>query len=292
MALFGKKDPCAICGGAVKGLLPHKIEKQLVCKECYGTVDLPDDVISNITLKEFKQYREFRSQNDLLKEHFSATHTIDLGIFSPKIQIDTGSKMFCVGLGFDLDKTIFEGKDIVSFVIKEDAITLYEGNVNGLEHFPSTVPDCIRSMTSDVKFIEMNRNLKNLAVAFGAENQNTSNENRIDLPNPFEKYNIEIRVNHPYWRIINAQMSAPTINNDRPDLAEYMRNYSESSLLMEELANALMEIAFSGAQVQSTPSSSNQPDAVDEIRRFKELLDQGIITEDEFAAKKRQLLGL
>lgn len=33
-------------------------------------------------------------------------------------------------------------------------------------------------------------------------------------------------------------------------------------------------------------------DAADEIKKFKELLDMGIITQDEFDAKKKQLLGL
>ena len=30
----------------------------------------------------------------------------------------------------------------------------------------------------------------------------------------------------------------------------------------------------------------------DEIRQYKKLMDEGIITEEEFAAKKKQLLGL
>jgi len=33
-------------------------------------------------------------------------------------------------------------------------------------------------------------------------------------------------------------------------------------------------------------------DAADEIRKFKGLLDDGIITQEEFDAKKKQLLGL
>jgi len=31
--------------------------------------------------------------------------------------------------------------------------------------------------------------------------------------------------------------------------------------------------------------------SADEIKRFKELLDQGVITQDEFEIKKKQLLG-
>ena len=38
--------------------------------------------------------------------------------------------------------------------------------------------------------------------------------------------------------------------------------------------------------------SAHQLSAVDEIRRYKELMDEGIITEEEFQAKKKQLLGL
>jgi hypothetical protein len=33
-------------------------------------------------------------------------------------------------------------------------------------------------------------------------------------------------------------------------------------------------------------------DPVAEIQKYKTLLDQGIITEEEFTAKKRQLLGI
>ena len=43
----------------------------------------------------------------------------------------------------------------------------------------------------------------------------------------------------------------------------------------------------------SAPTPSGQEISVaDEIRKFKGLLDDGIITEEEFAAKKKQLLGL
>ena len=44
-------------------------------------------------------------------------------------------------------------------------------------------------------------------------------------------------------------------------------------------------------QEATKPESGNNSDA-DEIMRFKNLLDSGIIIQDEFDAKKRQLLGL
>ena len=47
--------------------------------------------------------------------------------------------------------------------------------------------------------------------------------------------------------------------------------------------------------VQAPPRPQAAPvvqDAADEIRKYKELLDMGAITQEEFDAKKRQLLGL
>lgn len=51
------------------------------------------------------------------------------------------------------------------------------------------------------------------------------------------------------------------------------------------------------AKLDQIIASSNQPTTaskseVDEIRKYKELLDDGIITQEEFDAKKKELLGL
>ena len=43
-------------------------------------------------------------------------------------------------------------------------------------------------------------------------------------------------------------------------------------------------------QPQTFGGSSAQPSPAEEIRKFKGLLDDGIITQEEFEAKKRQLL--
>ena len=43
----------------------------------------------------------------------------------------------------------------------------------------------------------------------------------------------------------------------------------------------------------SSPTSvAPQMDNPDTIRKYKQLLDDGIITKDEFEAKKREILGL
>ena len=50
-----------------------------------------------------------------------------------------------------------------------------------------------------------------------------------------------------------------------------------------------MELKDKGTQPAAAPSTAS---AADEILKFKELLDMGVLTQEEFDAKKKQLLGL
>lgn len=51
-------------------------------------------------------------------------------------------------------------------------------------------------------------------------------------------------------------------------------------------------IAKNNQTAKTTSTENANPDPTDEIRKFKKLADDGIITQDEFEAKKKQLLGL
>ncbi|MBQ2940785.1 MAG: SHOCT domain-containing protein [Clostridia bacterium] len=44
-------------------------------------------------------------------------------------------------------------------------------------------------------------------------------------------------------------------------------------------------------QIVSSPVAESTSNA-DELKKYKELLDSGVITQEEFDAKKKQLLGL
>ena len=50
--------------------------------------------------------------------------------------------------------------------------------------------------------------------------------------------------------------------------------------------------AASAAQTAAPAQTGGAPNAVEELKQYKSLLDAGVITEEEFAAKKRQLLGI
>lgn len=77
---------------------------------------------------------------------------------------------------------------------------------------------------------------------------------------------------------------AGTTNDNR---FTFYNRYLPEMLKINEYVQAQINRPSTVA-VEATPEAS----AADELRKYKQLLDDGIITPEEFAAKKKQLLGL
>ena len=293
MGLFTKKDPCAICGGKVSGLFPWKIGGHLVCNECHGQVDLPNGVENNMTLEDFQAYRQFREENSQLKAQFQISEQVDFGWLDTKFLFDYSNRLLCMDK--NLNTTIFAGQQVKSFIIREDTTPVFEGSAAGLQRYPSMVPDRVFAMAPQINHFRMQRDMERMRDRMDGDRDDRPRP-YFDIPEPFRNFNVEIYFDHPYWNVFTADMSGPTFNNEFPDADDYMREYGERFVTMERLAMALMEVAFPGGAQQpvqeAVVNAAGQVDAVTEIQRFKALLDQGIITEEEFTAKKRQLLGI
>ena len=219
MGLFGKKDPCAICGGKVSGLFPSKIEGKHVCNNCYGLVDLPADAMNDMTIERFKQYMQFREENALLKEQFVKSETIDFGVFDTKLVFDHTNKL--LSLKKNLDGTIFEGKHIVSFSILEDTMPLFEGSQAGLRRYVSTIPNRVMAMSPQIDAYMMKKRMHEQANRNNEDNN--SNSYYMDIPEPFKHFNLVIRFRHPYWNEFRADMDALRLQ-ERIDIPHRSKN--------------------------------------------------------------------
>ena len=65
-----------------------------------------------------------------------------------------------------------------------------------------------------------------------------------------------------------------------------------SSACRRWVAPGAPETGAGAAQTAAPAQTGGAPNAVEELKQYKSLLDAGVITEEEFAAKKRQLLGI
>lgn len=299
MGLFTKKEPCAICGGKVKGLLPWKIEGQYVCDSCHGVVDVQKDK-EDMTMEQFRQYRAFREKNQALKDQFTISQKVDFGAFDTKLVFDFDHRLFCMDQ--HLGKTVFRGGEIRSFVIQEDGAPIFEGGPQGLVRYESIVPERLTMMAPQLNQILMQKQLED-QLNVGRDPDHRPAPRFYDIPEPFKKFQVSIYVDHPYWSLLECDRSGPTFDNDYPDVNDYMNRYQEGYWLMENLAQCLMTVAFpdapaegaqQGAQQETQPAAAAAPaqDAVSQLKQYKQLLDDGVITQADFDAKKKQLMGL
>lgn len=70
-----------------------------------------------------------------------------------------------------------------------------------------------------------------------------------------------------------------------------MFSYKNANEYAQEVFNTLYK-AFNDFKENDEVNDNNVISSADEILKFKKLLDDGIITQEEFEAKKKQLLGL
>ncbi|MBP1581139.1 MAG: SHOCT domain-containing protein, partial [Oscillospiraceae bacterium] len=59
-----------------------------------------------------------------------------------------------------------------------------------------------------------------------------------------------------------------------------------------EVHDAIRQLLIARQNAPAIVEQSTSPSTADELKKFKELFDLGIITQEEFDAKKKQLLGL
>jgi len=260
------------------------------------------DKTIHLTMQDFKEYLIFYDQNQLKRDQFVISERIDFGLWDTKIIFDYQNKMFCMSK--NPDKTVFEGNQLKSFTIKEDSVPLFEGSKAGIRRYASTVPERAMALAPQVTQFMMNRQLTRTMDKLDDGKENfTAPTQYIHILEPFSAFNVELHFDHPYWTVIKCDMDGPRFSNDHPDVNEYIRSYQCNIEEIEKLVNALKTVAFPDTQEQSVglgvagsqavhTTIAPITDVIEEIKRYKALMEEGIISQQEFDAKKKQLLGI
>ncbi len=90
-------------------------------------------------------------------------------------------------------------------------------------------------------------------------------------------------------RTATAAVQQANMQNELDKIVDYNRCPDCGSLDLKSLTKEEFEQEM---QNKNTPSTTSVISTADELKKFKELLDMGIITQEEFDAKKKELLGL
>lgn len=312
MGLFtNKKKLCPICGNPTPRLLPQKFDDQPICKECEKNIDLPDDVLNNMTLDGFRQYLVDYNSNQSLRTQFAQTFRYDFD-FTPVI-LDEEHGL--IRLSNKERSWAIEKKNLKSFRIFEDDNILLESADGTLNSYPSGIParaealvPIVSAFHMEKRAYERNEHMERIHSRGETDEQRRERERiantyrpRFEAPELFRGFRIEMVFDHPYWRSFEGTERGPVFDADFPSVDSYMKHYREQTEQLHLLAVKLMhlidpeagETQIGEAAVSVASSISTVPvDAVAEIKKYKELLEQGVITEEEFAAKKKKLLGI
>ena len=130
-------------------------------------------------------------------------------------------------------------------------------------------------------------------------------EPHFDMQPPVRRFALEIQLDHPYWHTFAEEISGPEFDRDRPSVQDYLARYQERTDALYSIACGLMTLlnpsapaVRAGAAEAAPAAAAPEPqattgdDAIAQIQKYKALLDAGVISEEEFTAKKRQLMGI
>ena len=319
MGLFSNnKKLCPVCGEPTPRLLSTKIAGTPICKRCAGKVELPDGMINQMSVEVFTEYINFYDNNQSLRDIFGETYRYSGGFFGNDIVVDVSNRLFRLR---NADHAlVFEAFHLKGFRILEDGNILYESQGNALRCYKSDVPERIKGMYAVVEQFRVRRqqyefmeNMQKREEEAARQRGETYQKRYISQPffegnEPIHSFYIELDLEHPYWNEFRGEVKGPKFSSTHPEVDNYLCDYQNAVEKLHELALSLMQVICPGAQEIQDGNVQNQGadftvnqasqgvpvgvDAVEEIKKYKELLDAGIITEEEFSMKKRQLLGI
>ncbi len=312
MGLFvNKQKVCPVCNRPTPRIFPTKIEGMPVCKECSSKKDLPDGMVDQMSLEAFRKYLGFYDENQALRNIFHDSFRIDFSDFGSRIAVDTANRLFRLK-GTDTS-LVMEASHLEAFCILEDNVPLFEGKGDTLRCHSSKAPELVRSMAPQIAQFLMQREMYKQLEHMEWERENREREKNgekrrpsyyvsgpdFEAPVPFKHFYVELTLTHPYWGGFRGKLDAPGFDRYTPSVDAYMQDYQEKSEQLYTLAVKLMQLINPDARevrdmdpVPAAAQEGTAEDRIDEIQKYKTLLDSGIITEEEFTAKKRQLLGI
>lgn len=282
MGLFGgtkEKKPCACCGKQL-GMLNGDIvlADGEICFDCWKNAGfgLSTLTASKYTLAQLEEHRketEAKRAEEALKKKEAADELAALKSVVPEKTIGPVAFNDTVGVAkvthpntFEPDQ-YFRYRQILDFELLEDGETVSKSK-GGLGS--AVVGGMLLGPAGAI-----------VGAAVGGKKTKTKNVCTS------MKVKITLRDNHPdavYVNLITKETKCSSW--------AYEAAAKQAQDILSALQVAADKAAGEAAAQASAPALSAAPSAADELMKFKQLLDAGAITQEEFDAKKKQLLGL
>ncbi len=264
MGLFtNNKKPCPICGEGTPRLLATEITGDVpICSDCSFKISIGTVKVRDFSLEDLKKHLAMREENaNRIKNEFRPNKSYEIGW--TQLNIDETNKLFTIPLNMCGDTTnppIFKFEELVGYDLEEEQCVIERFNRG------DSAPLCTPMMYTPIS-----------QFVFDAK----ANQQRIS-----RSFKLNLYLTNPCWdKVVSSAGSASGSQGG------FQSEYSER---LEELRIVTMAIvSIIGMNSTEVNDVHGNADIVaGDLRKFKELLDAGIITQEEFAAKKKQLLEI
>ena len=272
MALFQKKE-CVLCGGKA-GLLTRSaiLGGEFICGDCRGKFSAHTANVGNLMLDEVKELIHLKEENDKrYKAEFVTTRRFDFDNRHPMIAVDDEHGWFVLLKEDNPDIFSFDWiagyyVDLHTKPLSDDEIAEYRRRNGGSGLF-----GVLNFLLSD-DFISRYPDLPRCP----RDRKVTGMYFQIDLGiNPLNAKYLRLDM-LPGWSNNTAEIEKAyyCANEIYQCIKEYKSGFHTSNLSSDSFVPVL------------------QGSAAEQIKEFKELLDIGALVQEEFDAKKKQLLGI
>jgi ribosomal protein L37AE/L43A len=257
MGFFDLKATCANCNKEI-GLNRFQIaNKEWICPECFKKCGFNMTTpINKMSVSDIKYAISAQQKNAEKLIAFKPTKK-----FGAFIEFDENQKTWLIPDGFlgtKKNPKIYNYSDIVDFELLEDGESITKGGLG-------------RAITGGLLFGGIG------AVVGGI----TGGKRSKSICNSLK---IKITVNDMRSPVVYINLLATATKKDS---FTYKSIYKSAQEILSTL-----QLICNSPKVPEENSNVHPKSNADEILKFKNLLDQGIITQEEFDLKKKQLLGL
>lgn len=266
MGLFGNKNACELCGKKLGGLaFKYELKEGYLCNDCGLKAGyIPLTTISKYKTvedvkKDIDEYDDYLLYKANLLENFVPARSIN-----NLLLVDEANKLFGIPQGKKKDPKVFEYKNLIDCDYLEDGNSMTGGGLGaavagGL--LLGGVGALVGGITGNKK---TKVNINKMQVVLTLDNMREPSITIDILPGATKKGGF---IYNSYFQTVQNLLSA---------FAIILEDNAKSSDLISD----------------SKGEPVRNDDPTEQLRKYKSLLDDGIITQEEFDSKKKQILGL
>lgn len=261
MALFGNKELCPICGQSVSGLFKVKIKNNVtLCQSCSKKIKMDSSLIPFQSVDDIKAHIQYRNNNLSKFRKFTVSSQVKAGDLF--FRVDDNQKLWYYDLQNAENPALFRFDEIIDYDLSEDGEMITKGGIG-------------KAAVGGLLF-------GGVGAVVGGATAKRKTQNIV------KHLKLHISLSNKYTKALTVEF-IPALTECKAGgilYNTYRKNADEVIALLENMCRQVE--AKNNISVPAVQPSSS----ADEILKYKQLLDCGAITQEEFDLKKKQLLGL